>query len=106
MKTITEAKTRAKTAPRKKSVRIRLDPAIHQQAEQFAKAEKRTLSQYVQFVLEQYLMDQSRHEQQTSSEHQELAAHIQQGETHGVWSAYDEFKAAEQLQALLKNVQP
>ena len=100
MKTITEAKTRAKTAPRKKSVRIRLDPAIHQQAEQFAKAEKRTLSQYVQFALEQYLKAQSR------NEHQELAAHIQPGETHGVWSAYDEFKAAEQLQALLKNAQP
>ena len=103
MKTIThtKAKPTARNKSRKKSVHIRLDSDVHRKANQLAKADKRTLSQYVQFILEQHVQGQSQH---VNNERQELLAHIESGETHGIWSVYDEFEAAEQLQAVLNNL--
>jgi hypothetical protein len=94
IETTPKAKTRRKIKPHKKLISIRLDPVIHQQADQRAKADKRSFSQYVELVLEHHLKEQ-----------QELARHVHPGDVQGVWSAYDEFKAAEQLQALLKSTQ-
>ena len=104
MKTIAKPKPTAGSKSRKKSVHIRLDPAIHQKADQLAKAGKRTLSQYVQFILEQHVQGQIHQPQHVNDERQELLAHIESGETHGIWSVYDEFEAAEQLQAVLNNL--
>lgn len=93
--TITKIKSRTKL--RKKRVSIRLNPDIHQQAEQLAKADKRSFSQFVEFVLEQYVQKQQTQEQQ------ELAKYFKPGDVHGLWSQYGAFEAAEQLQALLKH---
>ncbi len=95
--TITKTKPRMKL--RKKRVSIRLNPDIHQQAEQLAKVNKRSFSQFVEFVLEQYMKKQQPQEQQ------ELAKYFKPGDVHGLWSVYDEFKAAEQLQALLEHTE-
>ncbi len=107
MDTITEAKSKAKARvrikPRKKLVSIRLDPIIQQRADELANADKRSFSQYVELVLEQHIKEHDLKEQQTIKEQQELARHFKPGDVQGVWSAYDEFKAAEQLQVLLKN---
>lgn len=104
MKTIAKAKPKAGIKPRKKSVHIRLDSDVHRKANQLAKADKRTLSQYVQFILEQHVQGQIHQLQQVNDERQELLTHIESGEAHGIWSVYDEFEAAEQLQAVLNNL--
>ena len=93
----------AKARPRKKSVHIRLDPAIHQQAHQLAETKHQSFSQYVEKLIEQHVQGQIHKPQQVNDERQELLTHIESGETHGIWSVYDEFEAAEQLQAVLNN---
>lgn len=89
MSTITKATP--KTKPRKKSVNIRLDPAIHQQAHQLAKADKRSFSQYVELALEQYMQEQ-----------QTLAKYFKPGVVYPIFTPYGEEAAAEKLTELLK----
>ena len=91
MKTITEAKTRAKTALRKKSVHIRLDPAIHQQAHQLAEAEQRSLSEYIEQLIKQQI-----HEQDA------LKKYFQPGVTYPIFTPYGAEAAAAKLTELLK----
>lgn len=95
----TTAKTKPRAKRRKDRVSIRLDPVIREQTEQLAKADKRSFSQFVELVLEQYVQKQQTQEQQ------ELAKYFKPGDVHGLWSVYDEFKAAEQLQALLEHTE-
>ena len=99
MNTITEAtpktKTRVSRKPRKKLVSIRLDPAIHQQADQRAKADKRSFSQFVELVLERYLRAT---QQETSTLVEQAFANTQ----HGFWSQLDAYEAAANLQTLVK----
>lgn len=94
---ITTAKPRAKR--RKDRVSIRLDPAIREQAEQLARADKRSFSQFVEIVLEHYL--QTLHPENNSPGHQAFSA-IQ----HGFWSQFDAYEAAANLQTLLQEQQP
>ena len=75
----------------KKLVSIRIDQTIHQQAEQLAKADKRSFSQYVEMVLEQHLKEQ-----------QELARYFLPGATYPVFTPYDTGNAAAQLQTFLE----
>ena len=98
MKTITHTKAKPKAGikPRKKSVHIRLDPAIHQKADQLARADKRSFSQFVEAALERYLSI-TQHEADT------FASEAFPTTEHGFWSVYDEFEAAAQLQAMQNN---
>ena len=103
MNTITTIKKRTKLKVRrrklpKKVVSIRLDPKIHQQVDQLAKADKRSFSQFVELVLERYL----RSAQQTDSPLLEQALTNTQ---HGFWSQIDAYEAAANLQTLLKERQ-
>ncbi|MCP4378761.1 MAG: hypothetical protein GY794_21615 [bacterium] len=105
MKTLTEPKTSRKIGKKapKEVTSIRLDPALHARAKKCAEAEDRSFSQYVELALKHYITESDRKQQQTAGEQQELAKLVQPGDAHGVWSAYDEFKAAEQMQALLES---
>jgi hypothetical protein len=86
----TNRKVKRRKLP-KKLVSIRIDQTIHQQAEQLAKADKRSFSQYVEMVLEQHLKEQ-----------QELARYFQPGATYPVFTPYDPGNAAAQLQTFLE----
>ena len=88
MSTITKATP--KTKPHKK-VSIRLDPAIHQQADQLARADKRSFSQFVELALEQYMQEQ-----------QTLAKYFKPGVVYPIFTPYGEEAAAEKLTELLK----
>ncbi len=94
MKTITKAKSTVGVKPRKKSVHIRLDPAIHQKADQLARADKRSFSQFVEVVLERYL-SATQHEADT------LAKEAFTVTEHGFWSQIDAYEAAANLQTML-----
>jgi predicted transcriptional regulator len=86
---------------RKKLVSIRLDPEIQEQVDELAKADKRSFSQFVELVLEKYVQEQRIKAQEMLKMQQELTHYFPPSEKHGIWSVYDEFKAAEQLQTLL-----
>lgn len=88
MSTITKATPITK--PRKK-VSIRLDPAIHQQADQLARADKRSFSQFVELALEQYMQEQ-----------QTLAKYFKPGVVYPIFTPYGEEAVAEKLTELLK----
>ena len=96
MDTVTKAKTTQK-AP-KKVTSVRLDTKLYDRAKRHAEAEKRSLSQYLEMALERYV------DEADLKQRQDVAEHVQPGDTHGLWSAYDEPKAAEQLQALLESL--
>ena len=91
----TIAKARPRKKPRKKQVSIRLDPAIHEQAEQLAKADKRSFSQFVELVLEHYLKA-AQHKSSLPGEQNFTATQ------HGFWSQFDAYEAAANLQTLLE----
>ena len=93
MKIITKAKSR------KKSVHIRLDPIIHRKADQLAKADKRSFSQFVEAALEQYLST-------TQHEADPLAEQAFATTEHGFWSQIDAYEAAANLQTMLPERQP
>ena len=88
----TTTKTRPCKKPRKKQVSIRLDPAIHEQAEQLAKAEKRSFSQYVELALEQYMKDQEL-----------LTKYFPPGVVYPIFTPFGAEAAAEKLLELLKS---
>lgn len=87
--------TITKTPPRKKlrkdRVSIRLNPIIREQAEQLARADKRSFSQYVELALEQYMKEQ-----------QSIAKYFQPGVTYPIFTPYGAEAAAEKLNELLK----
>lgn len=95
MKTVTKTKTKAKagatTAPRKKSVHIRLDPAIHQQIHQLAEAEQRNLSQFIERLLKRHIQEQNA-----------LAKYFQPGVTYPIFTPYGAEAAAAKLTELLE----
>lgn len=100
MSTITPVKKKTKPKVRrrklpKKVVSIRLDPTIHQQADQLAKADKRSFSQFVELVLERYL----RSAQQIDSS---LLGQAFTNTQHGFWSQIDAYEAAANLQTMSK----
>jgi len=89
----TTKKTKPKVKRRKlpkKLVSIRIDQTIHQQADQLAKADKRSFSQYVEMVLEQHIKEQ-----------QELARYFQPGQRIRVHTLRYS-NAAAQLQTFLE----
>ncbi|GAK53471.1 hypothetical protein U14_04736 [Candidatus Moduliflexus flocculans] len=96
MKTITKtkAKPQAGVKLRKKLVHIRLDPAIHQKADQLARADKRSFSQFVEVVLERYLSA-------TQNDADTLAKEAFTATEHGFWSQIDAYEAAVNLQTML-----
>lgn len=106
MNTITEAtpktKRRVRIKPRKKIVSIRLDPSIHQRADQFASEDKRSFSQYVELLLEEHIKDREHKKEQRIKEQEELAKYFQPGATYPVFTPYDTGNAAAQLQAFLE----
>jgi predicted DNA-binding protein len=90
----TTKKTKRKVKRRKlpkKLVSIRIDQTIHQQADQLAKADKRSFSQYVEMVLEQHIKEQ-----------QTLTKYFKPGVVYPVFTPYGEEAAAEKLTELLK----
>jgi hypothetical protein len=101
IKKSTKLKIKRRKLP-KKVVSIRLDPTIHQRADQFANEDKRSFSQYVELVLEQHIKERERKEQQTIKEQQELAKYFQPGATYPVFTPYDTGNAAAQLQTFLE----
>ena len=94
--------TITKTPPRKKlrkdRVSIRLNPIIREQAEQLARADKRSFSQFVEIVLERYL--QAIHHENNPLLQQAFGA-----TQHGFWSQFDAYEAAANLQTLLQEQQ-
>jgi hypothetical protein len=86
----TKLKVKRRKLP-KKVVSIRLDPEIHQQADQLAKADKRSFSQYVELALEQYMKEQ-----------QALTKYFKPGVIYPIFTPYGEEAAAEKLTELLK----
>lgn len=96
--------------PPKKQTSIRIDADIYAETAKLAEADKRSFSQYVELVLEQYLARVKHLEHQADerghvpADMPTVADFINPGDVHGVWSAYNEHKAAEQMQALLDSV--
>ena len=94
MKTIANPKPTARSKSRKKSVHIRRDPAIHQKADQLARADKRSFSQFVEAALERYLST-THHEADT------FASEAFPATEHGFWNQIDVYEAAANLQTML-----
>ena len=90
MKTITKSKPTG-VKPRKKSVHIRIDPAIHQQAHQLAETEHQSFSQYVEKLIEQHIQEQNA-----------LTKYFQPGVTYPIFTPYGAEAAAAKLTELLK----
>lgn len=97
MDPLTTPKTlpRAKKNPRRKAVSIRLDPTIHEQVEQLARADKRSFSQFVELILERYLRS-------TPLETEVSLGQAFTNTQHGFWSQFNAYEAAANLQNMLK----
>ncbi|GAK60592.1 hypothetical protein U27_00489 [Candidatus Vecturithrix granuli] len=94
------AKIKPQTKLRKKRVSIRLNPDIHQQAEQLARADKRSFLQFVELALERYL--QAIQHENSTLDQQVVAKYLQIGAIYPIFTPYGAEAAAEKLSELLK----
>lgn len=74
---------------------LRIKPEIKSRIEILAKQENRSLSQYIETVLEKHV----------ASEERLLEQYFPSGGQHGFWSQTDAFEAAANLQKLLEEQQ-
>lgn len=76
-------------------ISLRIKPEIKARIEMLAKQENRSLSQYIETVLEKHV----------TSEDDLLTQYFPPGAQHGFWSQTDAFEAAANLQKLLEEQQ-